>query len=260
MPKHPQRSGLSNTYRFFVAPSAFRDDDVHVVDAALAHQLGKVLRLQPSDRILLLDDTGWEHTVTITSIGRQEFTGRVEERVPSSGEPRLHLTLYVALLKGDRFELVLQKGTELGASRFVPLMTARSLADPAAGAGTAKRERWERIVREAAEQSRRGRLPVLAAPQPFEQACMEASTAARTMLLWEGANAQGLADALAVGKSDPRPLALFSGPEGGWTEDEVAVAVGYNMIPVSLGPRILRAETAPIAAAAAIFFGHGDLG
>ena len=257
MPKRPRRPSPSNTYRFFVAPTAIRGHDVHIDDGALLHQLGNVLRLQPADRIVLLDDTGSEYTVVLRTIGRQEITGYVEACIPAPGEPRLRLALYVALLKGDRFELVLQKGTELGASRFVPLITARSLADPAT---TGRRERWERIIRESAEQSRRGRLPVLTAPQPFRQACIEATGAARTILLWEGQDAQSLADALAPGHDDPRPLALFSGPEGGWTEDEVATAVGYNMIPVSLGPRILRAETAPIAATAAIFFGHGDLG
>ncbi|HZG69786.1 MAG TPA: RsmE family RNA methyltransferase [Herpetosiphonaceae bacterium] len=260
MPKRPQRPSPGNTYRFFVAPTAIRGHDVHIDDGALLHQLGSVLRLQPADRIVLLDNTGFEYTVVIRSIGRQEVTGYVEACIPARGEPHLRLALYVALLKGDRFELVLQKGTELGASRFVPLVTARSLADPATGATAARRERWERIIRESAEQSRRGRLPVLAAPQPFRQACIEATGEARTMLLWEGQDAQSLADVLAAGHDEPRPLALFSGPEGGWTEDEVATAVGYNMIPVSLGPRILRAETAPIAAAAAIFFEHGDLG
>jgi len=260
MPKRPRRASPSNTYRFFVAPTAIRGRDVHIDDGALLHQLGNVLRLQPADRVLLLDDTGSEYTVVIRSIGRQEVTGHVEACVPARGEPRLQLALYVALLKGDRFELVLQKGTEIGASRFVPLITARSLADQATGTTAARRERWERIIRESAEQSGRGRLPVLEAPQPFRQACVEATGEARTMLLWEGQDAQSLADALAAGHDDPRPLALFSGPEGGWTEDEVAAAIGYNMIPVSLGPRILRAETAPIAAAAAIFFGHGDLG
>jgi 16S rRNA (uracil1498-N3)-methyltransferase len=260
MSRRSQRPALGNTYRFFVAPTAIQGRDVHITDPALAHQLANVLRLQPGDRIVVLDDTGWEYTVILETIGRQGVRGSIEERTATAGEPRLHLTLYVALLKADRFELVLQKGTELGVTRFVPLLTERSVADPAAGASAAKRERWERIIREAAEQSRRGRLPGLAAPQTFSHACHEAAAGVRALLLWEGGNAVSFAVALADGASEARPCAIFSGPEGGWTDDEVATAIGYNMILVSLGPRILRAETAPIAAASAIFFAHGDLG
>lgn len=260
MPKRAHRPALSNTYRFFVAPTAIHGRDVQISDPALAHQLGNVLRLQPGDRIVVLDDTGWEYTVVLDTVGRHGASGQIEERMVSPGEPTLRLTLYVALLKADRFELVLQKGTELGVDRFVPLLTTRSIADQAAAASAAKRERWERIIREAAEQSRRGRLPVLAAPQPFAQACRKATADARTLLLWEGGDATGLTTALATGAHETRPCAIFSGPEGGWTEDEVATALGYNMILVTLGPRILRAETAPIAAAAAIFYAHGDLG
>lgn len=260
MPKRSHRPSLSNTYRFFVASTAIRGHDVRISDPALAHQLGAVLRLQPGDRIVVLDDTGWEYTVVLDTVGRHGASGQVEERALSPGEPALRLTLYVALLKADRFELVLQKGTELGVAEFVPLLTARSVADHAAGISASKRERWERIIREAAEQSRRGRLPVLAAPRPFAQACREATTDARALLLWEGGDATSLTTALAPITSEARPCAIFSGPEGGWTEDEIATALEYNILLVTLGPRILRAETAPIAAAAAIFYAHGDLG
>lgn len=260
MPKRSQRPALSNTYRFFVAPTAIRGRDVQISDPALSHQLGNVLRLQPGNRITVLDDSGWEYTVVLDTVGRHAASGQIEERVMSPGEPTLRLTLYVALLKADRFELVLQKGTELGVAAFVPLLTTRSVADQAAAISAARRERWERIIREASEQSRRGRLPVLAAPQPFAQACQDAPADARALLLWEGNNATSLTTALAPITREGRPCAIFSGPEGGWTEDEVATALGYNVTLVTLGPRILRAETAPIAAAAAIFYAHGDLG
>jgi 16S rRNA (uracil1498-N3)-methyltransferase len=262
--RHAGRAPTSNTYRFFVHPDAIRGGHVHVEESGLIHQIGDVLRLRPGHKVTLLDNSGWEHVVRIETIERHSITGAVEARQPAGGEPRLKLALYVALLKGERFEWVLQKGTELGASIFAPIICERSVVDGAAELGHAKSERWERIVREAAEQSRRGRLPVLLPPQRFSQACESAVAQAQTLLLWEGSGGTGLRQVLqAPGSpllsSEPLSLAVFSGPEGGWTEDELATAIRYNMRLVSLGARTMRAETAPIAAAAALFYEHGDL-
>ncbi len=261
MRKPPRRTATSNTFRFFVAPTVIQGEQVDIDEPGLAHQIAHVLRLQAGDHITLLDNSGWEYTVALASLGRQRVVGHVEERRQTRGEPRTELRLYVALLKGDRFEWILQKGAELGVSGFVPLVCERGVVDEVAVRGT-KLERWERIIREAAEQSRRGRLPELHSPQRFEAACEETAQA-QALLLWEGQGAPGLSDILASGAKAAipnRPIALFSGPEGGWSDDELATALMYNITQVSLGPRTLRAETAPLAAAAAIFYEFGDLG
>ena len=261
MRKPARRSATSNTYRFFVAPTLIQGEQVDIDDPELAHQMAHVLRLQAADRVTLLDNTGWEYTVALTSLSRQRVLGHVEEQRQARGEPQLELRLYVALLKGERFEWILQKGTELGVSSFVPLVCERGVVDEAGIRGT-KLERWERIIREAAEQSRRGRLPELHSPQQFKAACGEIAQA-QALLLWEGQGAPGLRDTLASGANATlprRPIALFSGPEGGWSDDEIATALMYNITQISLGPRTLRAETAPLAAAAAIFYEFGDLG
>ena len=261
---HAGRAPTSNTYRFFVHPDTIQGSHVRIEETGLVHQIGNVLRLRPGHEVTLLDNSGWEHAVRLDTVERHVIIGTVEMRQPASGEPRLKLALYVALLKGERFEWVLQKGTELGASMFAPIICERSVVDNAAGLGHSKIERWERIVREAAEQSRRGRLPVLLPPQRFSQACEQAAAQAKTLLLWEGSGGTGLRQVLRaldspLPSSAPLSLAVFSGPEGGWSEDELATAIRYNMRLVSLGPRTLRAETAPIAAAAALFYEHGDL-
>ncbi len=136
--------------------------------------------------------------------------------------------------------------------------------DDAAEIGANKLERWERIIREAAEQSRRGRLPKLQPAQLFGPACEHAVRRARTLLLWEGSGATSMRQVLRgqsveVDASAPLSFALFSGPEGGFTESELATAIMYNIGLVSLGPRTLRAETAPLAAAAVLLYEHGDL-
>ncbi len=266
MPKQhrPHRSASGNTYRFFVPPSAISGADVVIEDNALTHQLAHVLRLGSGTAVTLLDNSGWEYKVALGEITRRAITGTVQERRLAPGEPALNLMLYVALLKSERFEWVLQKGTELGVSAFVPVVSERSVVEDAAGIGAAKIERWERIVREAAEQSRRARLPMLYPAQPFAPACEQAGQQGEALLLWEGSGASGLRPVLqriATSPSETAPLslAILSGPEGGWSEAEINTATMYNISLVSLGPRTLRAETAPIAATAAVFFQFGEL-
>jgi 16S rRNA (uracil1498-N3)-methyltransferase len=255
-----QRGTTSNTYRFFVTPDAIRGDAVQCTDPALLHQWTNVLRLEPGTTLALLDNTGSEYQVVIDALDRRALHGTVVGRrlVPA---PRLDLTLYIAVLKGERFEWVLQKATELGVNAFVPITTEHSIVDDPATVGAAKTERWERIIREAAEQSRRGRIPRLDPVQSFEEACQRASSHACALLLWEGETTTSLRQALRDTPPDaPSTLALFSGPEGGWSADELLAATEYNISSVTLGPRILRAETAPIAAISAAMYEHGDLG
>jgi 16S rRNA (uracil1498-N3)-methyltransferase len=264
MPRQARRTS-SNTYRFFVPPEAFQGSQVVLDDAALAHQITNVLRLQADDQITLLDNSGQEFEVALEHVERRAVRGRVVEQRMSRGEPSTHLTLFLALLKGERFEWALQKATELGVRAIVPIVCDHNVVEPAASRGSQKQERWQRIVREAAEQARRGRLPLLSQPLPFPEACARAVAESRAFLLWEGDGAISLRAALrqpsaSLPDRQPTSLAIFSGPEGGWSDAELATTIMYNIIKVSLGPRTLRAETAPLVAAAAIFYEHGDLG
>jgi 16S rRNA (uracil1498-N3)-methyltransferase len=258
----------SNTYRFFVAPNAVQGRSVTIDDPALLHQLGTVLRLGAGDQVTLLDNSGWEYVATLDRVERDGVTGRVERKSLAETEPQLKLSLYVALLRGEKFEWVLQKGTELGVSAFVPVVCQRSVIDDLQDIGSAKVERWERIIREAAEQSRRAKLPKLRPAMLFDSACEHAARRSRAFVLWEGSGAlslrqllQGRADrdAQAAPYHTPFSISLLTGPEGGFTESELATAVMYRLALASLGPRTLRAETAPVAAAAAVLFTHGDL-
>jgi 16S rRNA (uracil1498-N3)-methyltransferase len=248
---------IPNTHRFFVAPEALTGDEVLIHDGDLARQVGRVLRLRPGALLLLLDGEGGACAVRLAEVGRDHVAGQVEQRGLASGEPLLKLALYVALIRAERFEWLLQKGTELGVSSFVPVVFARSLMrdHPADN----KLHRWQRIVREAAEQSCRALLPTIAPPQNFADACARAAAAGPAFILWEGHSAPAapsLRAALrAAWETTPPPtLALLSGPEGGIAPEELTIAREHGIMPVSLGPRILRAETAPVAAAAAIFY------
>jgi 16S rRNA (uracil1498-N3)-methyltransferase len=233
---------------FFVEPALVAGPEVRL-EGEIAHQLSRVLRLEPGAHILLLDGLGFEYKVELTAVQRQGKAdlalGRVLERRSAAGEPRVHLTLYQALLKGEKFDFVLQKGTEVGVSRFVPLLTERCVVQ------TARPDRWKKIIREAAEQSRRGKLPELVErPLRLSEALDRLEKGQRTFMAWEEEAAWSFHQ-LPGGLTE---LAILIGPEGGFSKNEAAQALAAGVQTVSLGKRILRAETAgPIAAALALY-------
>lgn len=246
-------------HRFFVSPDAISGDEV-TFDPPTAHQLRNVLRLRPGEQVRVLDNSGAELTVTLTALERDVGRGRVCERRKPQTEPLVSLTLYQCLLKGDRFEWVLQKGTELGVSRFVPVSSERTVMR-ISHRRESKHARWARIIREAAEQSHRARLPALSGPLSFPEACEE-SIAHHDMVLlpWEEASGEGLPAALAARAPILGSVALVLGPEGGFSSSEVSVAQSHGIRVVTLGPRILRAETASVAASAVLLALLGEMG
>ena len=236
-----------------------------VIDLSpISHQLTRVLRLKPGDKILLLDNLNLEYATEIVTLGRHQATGHVISSQPVRSEPSHHLTLYQCSLKADKFEWILQKGTELGVIAFVPVISQRSVVRPAS-ALLKKYDRWQTILREAAEQSGRGRLPFLGPPVSFEEAVVNAE--GLRYLPWEDANcAPGLGQAVvfdassgASGNSSQR-YSLMIGPEGGFAPDEVLAARNVGWQVTSLGARILRAETAALAAVTIILDRLGELG
>jgi 16S rRNA (uracil1498-N3)-methyltransferase len=247
-------------HRFFIPPE-WIDEGKVTISGWLVHQLQHVLRLKTEDHILVLDNNGWEYEVELKRMTTERVNGKIIEKRLSRAEPRTHITLYQALLKGSKFEFVLQKCTELGVAAFVPTISDRCVVGNLADVTSGKIMRWKRITQEAAEQSGRGRLPLLRSPLLFGQACEQAS--GFSLIPWEGEKAMGLSAALKEQTSAggyPSSVNLFIGPEGGFSDSEVEFARAYGIKPVSLGNRILRAETAAIAAVAAILYEYGDLG
>jgi 16S rRNA (uracil1498-N3)-methyltransferase len=248
------------THRFFI-PSGWLTPPTVTLHGEIARQIQTVLRLRPGDEVTVLDNSGLEWQVRLNELRKNEVQGQVIRHQPAQGEPRLQLTLYQGTLKAQKFEWVLQKGTELGISRFVPVICRRSIvgkADDVAG----KQARWARIIQEAAEQSRRGQLPRLepalslvaaikAASQPLEPAPL-------LVMPWEEATDLTLKSVLAEVK--PAAVGVFIGPEGGFTAAEAGLAREAGVRLVTLGPRILRAETAALAVCAAVLYEMGEWG
>jgi 16S rRNA (uracil1498-N3)-methyltransferase len=259
------------THRFFIPTDWFEGDKV-TLSGALVHQIRDVLRLMPGETIVVLDDSGWEYEVQLSTVEQEQATGQVQNKVLARTEPRAKITLYQSLLKGDKFEWVLQKGTELGIVEFVPIVCDRCVMGNVDEVSKSKLERWRRIILEAAEQSKRARLPRLQLPLLFAQACERARRAELALLSWEGERTRSLRSMLteynslpvtAHGKTSamrkPFSISIFVGPEGGFTAREVDQARRYGLAPVSLGPRILRAETAALAAVTMILYQLEDL-
>lgn len=254
--------------RFFVQPGAISQDAV-LLGGPQAHQVISVLRMKQGEHCYVLDNTGWQYEVEVVEIRSGEVKAKVVSRSLVTTEPRTKITIYQGLLKADRFEFVLQKGTELGVVAFVPTICDRSVVGTLDDGRSGKLARWSRIIAEAAEQSGRGKLPVLQPAAVFRQACSQARGI--SLIPWEEEGSRHLRDSLRQLTVDgagearsvrTRPFAvnLFIGPEGGFEPDEVATAQRYGIVPVTLGPRILRAETAAIVAASAVLYELGDLG
>lgn len=215
--------------------------------AEIHYQLQVVLRLQPGAQLVLLDGQGRAFQVELATLTRKAASGRVLAEVPCSAEPTAQVTLYQCTLKADKFEWILQKGTELGVTRFVPVISQRSIVRPAA-AVLKKYERWQAILREAAEQCGRGRLPELAPPLDWRDAIQQAQGV--RLLPWEEQNTTAITIKAAVTQAEidtnPKSVALLIGPEGGIAHEEATAAQAQGWQLISLGPRILRAETAAL--------------
>lgn len=249
-----KESKARDSHRFFL-PEILPGPQCSVDLAPLAHQLRNVLRLAPGSMITLLDGSGTSFLTEIVDLDDETATGRVVAQETVQSEPGVVLTLYQCALKRDRFEWVLQKGTELGVNRFVPVISSRTVVRPAAKL-LPRYDRWRAIIREAAEQSRRGRLPVLDQPLRWEEALDHG--AGQRLLAWE--EEEGADKGLATVLTNSDTISLLIGPEGGITGEEAAAAISRGWQCVSLGPRVLRAETAAVAAAAVVMHLSGSLG
>jgi 16S rRNA (uracil1498-N3)-methyltransferase len=214
--------------------------------------------------VLLLDNSGWEIETRLISVDRHAIRGEVAKRRLAAGEPRTKISLCQGVLRGKRLEYALQKGTELGIVEFLPVIADRCVVSDLE-AVESKRERWEMIIQEAAEQSHRSRKPALRSAILFTQMCEQLHhTAGLSLILWEEETRLGLRDALRQAPGSyaghlPFSVHLVVGPEGGFTRPEIDIARRYGLLPVKMGPRILRGETAGIVAAAAVLYEFGDL-
>lgn len=255
-------------HRFFLPASNILKDQVSF-PSDIAHQLNHVLRMKSGEQCVVLDNLGNAYDVELVRVTANEAVGKIILQSIAAGEPLGRLSLYLCLTQRDKFEWMLQKCTEVGASSFTPVISSRSLVQNLTEVEK-KRKRWEKIICEAAEQSGRGKLPVLETAALLSNSCQRATRENHLALIpWEeeyqSQNRQSLSEIISNscfhnGKLLNSPkIALIIGPEGGFTKEEVDLARSYGNIPISLGPRILRVETAAIVAITLVLYELGDL-
>ncbi len=245
--------------RFFVPPGLLQSEHVEL-GGELSHRLRHVLRLRAGDRVVLFDGSGLEYEVALDDTDGPSIGATVLSRREGTPEPRVRVVLYQSVVKGDRFDWLLEKGTEIGVSRFVPLLSRRAVVRPSPERSE-RTERWQRIITEAAEQCGRSRLPELAPVMRLDEAL--ATAEGLRLFPWEREKKTSLRQALRESSSEDKPpavVSIFIGPEGGFTQDESDAAAAAGARSVSLGPRILRSETAGILAVAAVLYELGELG
>ncbi|MGI6116254.1 16S rRNA (uracil(1498)-N(3))-methyltransferase [Luoshenia tenuis] len=245
--------------RFITGPGQAGEPCVTLAGEEARH-IGRVLRMQPGEQVMLLDGEGREAPYEIVGITAKEVALRAcGPLVPSPCEPELRLTLYQALPKADKMEWIIQKGVELGAYAFCPVRTRNCVARIEKGADAQKKQaRWQRIALEAAKQSGRARVSQVSLPLDFEEMLPRWQAHEAALVLYENEEQLDIVQALAPVKH-VKDIAILIGPEGGLARDEVAKLCQGGARAVGLGPRILRTETAGMAAASVIMALCGEM-
>jgi len=237
-------------HRFFVGADSIVGGEVTVVGSA-ARQIAKVLRLGSGDRIGVLDGSGVVHIVRLSTVAEDMVNGDIVATETVETEPRVSLTVAAALTKGDRMEFALQKCTELGACEFIIFSSKRTVVKPDARSVERRLERWRSIVKEAAEQSSRAVVPSVRGIVSAEELAGVISGYDLAICLWEEETSRKIKSIISQ-KREFRSILIIVGPEGGFEENEVRMFEKVGAVSATLGPRVLRSETAAVAAVAII--------
>ncbi len=220
-----------------------------------ARHIGRSLRMRPGEELTLCDTCGTDCLCVVDTVSESAVTVRVVERRPSDTEPTVAVTLYQGYPKGDKLETIIEKAVELGVSRIVPVLTERSVARPDDKSAARKLERWQRRALEAAKQCGRGRIPQVE-PMIAFSALPECMKTHDTALFCYELGGKPFARVLAQTERD---VGIFIGPEGGIAHGEAQALIEAGAVPVTLGKRILRTETAPLAALTAVMLLTGNM-
>ena len=217
----------------------------------------KVLRLQNGDLLTLCDGEGTDYPSVVTDQAGGQICVKVMEVVPSATEPKVQASIFMAFSKSDKLEHVIQKAIELGAVEIVAYPSSRCVSRPDGKSLGKKLERWQKIALSAAEQCGRGRIPQVLTAGSFAQAVEMAASKDRAILFYENERHATFRRQIEAGAF--RTVALMTGPEGGFEPAEVTAAEAAGMAVCTLGPRILRCETAPLCALSALMYACGEL-
>ncbi len=245
--------------RFFVAPENIYNNNISIYNKEDVNHITKVLRLSVNDTITICDGLGKDYKVCIDDMNKDEVKTSIIDSYDCLSEPPIHVTLFQGIPKATKMEYIIQKTTELGIGKIVPVFTHRTIVKFDKPKSQQKKiERWQRIAYEAAKQSNRGKIPTVTEPITYKESLKQMSAMDIKMMPYEREYSNKLKNIL---KRDIeiKNIGIFIGPEGGFEDEEVdqASKIGLNL--VTLGPRILRTETAGMTALAILMSEIGDI-
>lgn len=240
--------------RFFVDSLDAQQNFLILTGENAAH--AKVLRLKNGEQVTVCDGKGKELLCTVSDVSGNQICLVVNNEMESMSEPMVKVSVYMAFAKGDKFEHVVQKATELGACEIIAFPSARCVSKPDDKSLNKKLERWRKIAAAAAEQSGRGCVPKVLVLSSYQEALEHAARADVSILFYENERATTLRDTLSATKYTS--VSLLTGPEGGLERKEVEQAINAGLTVCTLGRRILRCETAPLCALSAVMYDSGE--
>ena len=240
--------------RFFVSPDDLQQKFITLTGENAAH--AKVLRLKAGEQVLVCDGAGNECVCTVNDSNPQRISLVVDSRQAATSEAKVQASVYMAFSKGDKFEHVIQKATELGVYEIVAFPSSRCVSRPDEKSLAKKLERWQKIAASAAEQSGRGRIPQVVVLNSYQAALERAAKADVAILFYENERATTLR--MALEEKPFSTISLLTGPEGGLEDREVGMAKDKGLQICTLGSRILRCETAPLCALSAVMYASGE--
>lgn len=241
-------------HRFFADKSQFTETAVQILGDDVKH-ISRVLRLKEGDQISVCDKDKTDYLCKISAVDKERVVADILEKFPNLNESNIEITLYQGLPKGDKMDLIIQKAVELGVVKIVPVVMKRTVVK--LGNTESKMQRWQRIADEASKQCMRGILPRVSEPVTFEEMLTTVRDDELTLLPYENENHTRLKTVLKDNLS-AKEINIIIGPEGGFDEEEVFLATKQGINTVTLGPRIMRCETAPLAAISAVMYELGD--
>ena len=243
---------VNKLHRFYTENIRPSDKNAVITGDDVKH-MRKVLRLKEGDEITLCDFNKTDYLCKITAINEKEVNLSVLSACENRLEPPVNITLFQGLPKSDKLEYIIQKCVEIGVMKIVPTITKRSVVK--ISDGEKKRARWQKIADEAAKQCGRGKRVEILPPVSFENAVLSVESGALKLMPYE--NEEKISLKTILKNSDKNDIAVFIGPEGGFDTSEVEFAAKNGVQTVTLGPRILRTETAPVAVISACMYEKG---
>lgn len=237
--------------RLFVEESLTLESEIELNEEN-SHYISQVLRMRAGEEVTVVDGNGLELLCEVSEISKKQVILKINEKRENATEPPYEITLFQCVSKGERMDLTVQKCTELGVSRIVPVLSERCIVKMNAKDSKGKIDRWQKISLEAARQSGRGIVPKVEDPLSLEKAYEDIENYDLTLFPWEDETGKGLKSALQSFRG--KKIAIFVGPEGGFSKEEADNAVKCGAVRVTLGPRILRTETAGAAVLAMILY------